>query len=153
VSSDHDGLEEPAWDRPAGRPAEGALIGDGRIGTMVWTTPGTMELQISRMDACAVSRDVLGERIPGRTDLGGGCGRITIGVGGDPFHAGPAFRRRLSPTDRSGRGAVARVSPEAPRGAPLPYAPTCSFFTNTRAAEQENTTKVALNSSAVRPAL
>lgn len=96
MSRDRDCIEDLVWESPAARPVEGAPIGNGRMGTMVWTTPGTIELQVNRVDVFAVNRDAAGERFPGPTDHGGACGRITIGVGGNPFRAGPAFGQELS---------------------------------------------------------
>ena len=46
------------YDRPAASPDAGQPIGNGRMGTMVWTTPGAIELQINRVDVFAVNRDM-----------------------------------------------------------------------------------------------
>ena len=72
---------------PVGRPVEGTPIGNGRMGTLVWTTPGTLEFQINRVDVFAVNGHAAGQRFPGPTDYCGGCGRVTIGVGGEPISA------------------------------------------------------------------
>ncbi len=37
--------------QPVARPVEGHPIGNGRMGTLVWTTPGTVEFQINRVGA------------------------------------------------------------------------------------------------------
>ena len=37
-------------DCPASRPVEGHPIGNGRMGTLVWTTPGALEFQVNRAD-------------------------------------------------------------------------------------------------------
>ena len=82
--------------QPAPRPIEGHPIGNGRMGTLVRTTSGAIELQINRVDVFAVNRNAVGAHFPGPTDYGGGCARLSIGTGGDPFRDGPAFRQSLS---------------------------------------------------------
>ncbi len=47
---------ELTCDQPMARPVEGHPIGNGRMGTLVWTTPGTVEFQINRVDVFAVNR-------------------------------------------------------------------------------------------------
>jgi hypothetical protein len=70
------------------------------MGTLVWTTPGTIELQINRVDVFAVNRNTAGAHSANpdtaTNDTCGGCGRVSIGVGGEPFRAGRAFEQRLS---------------------------------------------------------
>jgi len=85
-----------AMAQPAARPVEGHPIGNGRMGTLVWTTPGTVEFQINRVDVFAVNRHAVGAHFPGSTDYGGGCARVSIAVGSEPFRAGPHFQQRLS---------------------------------------------------------
>ncbi len=82
--------------QPAARPVEGLPIGNGRMGTLVWTTPGTVEFQINRVDVFAVNRHTASAHFPGPTDYGGGCARASIAVGGEPFRAGPHFAQSLS---------------------------------------------------------
>ena len=92
--------------QPAARPVEGLPIGNGRMGTLVWTTPGTVEFQINRVDVFAVNRDAKGKRFgadgwarESNTDYGGGCGRVSVIFGGEPFRAGPHFAQPLSLAD------------------------------------------------------
>lgn len=85
--------------QPAARPVEGLPIGNGRLGTLVWTTPGTVEFQINRVDVFAVNRQAVVANFPGPTDYGGGCARVSIAVGGAPFSAGANFAQRLSLAD------------------------------------------------------
>ena len=85
-------------DRPAPRPVEGYPIGNGRMGTLVWTTPGTIEFQINRADVFAVNRAHRGPG-GGPLDRGGACGRVSVAVGGEPFRAGNGFERSLSLRD------------------------------------------------------
>lgn len=85
------------YDKPAGKPAAGQPIGNGRMGTMVWTSPTAVELQINRVDVFAANGQHLGER-GGATDYCGGIARVTIDVGSQAFAAGEEkpFRQKLS---------------------------------------------------------
>ncbi|MFM7919747.1 MAG: glycosyl hydrolase family 95 catalytic domain-containing protein, partial [Planctomycetaceae bacterium] len=66
------------------------------MGTMVWTTPDAIHLQINRADVFAVNRDHLGAQFSA-TDYCGGIASIVIHVGGEPFVAGKGnFRQQLS---------------------------------------------------------
>jgi len=86
-------------DCPVTEPVEGSPIGNGRMGTLVWTTSGAVEMQINRVDVFAVNRHAAGPCFPGPTDYGGGCAKVTIDIGGEPFLASPAFRQSLSLAD------------------------------------------------------
>ena len=84
---------------PAPTPVAGHPIGNGRMGTMVWTTPDTIELQINRVDVFAANRHTSGRRFEAAdpsTDYCGACGRVSIRVGGASLAPGPAFAQRLS---------------------------------------------------------
>ena len=91
---------------PALTPVAGHPIGNGRMGTMVWTTLDTIELQINRMDVFAANRHTSGRRFDAadpHTDYCGACGRVSIRVSGAPFAPGPAFAQRtmaLAPRHR-----------------------------------------------------
>ncbi|MBT7861388.1 MAG: hypothetical protein HN712_13785 [Gemmatimonadetes bacterium] len=80
---------------PAATPLEGHPLGNGRMGTMVWTTPGTVCLQINRCDVYAVNKHHDG-RQGGDTDYCGGCAQVSIELGGEPFQASEVFLQRLS---------------------------------------------------------
>ena len=80
---------------PAEAPVEGQPIGNGRMGTLVWTTPDSVNFQINRCDVFAVNRNASGKR-DGPTDYGGGVARVTIDVGGAALGRGKAFLQRLS---------------------------------------------------------
>ena len=80
---------------PAAKPPEGQPIGNGRMGTAVWTTPSTLNFQINRCDVFSVNRNARDKR-EGPTDYCGGCGRLTIKLGGKPFAKGETFRQHLS---------------------------------------------------------
>jgi hypothetical protein len=84
------------YDKPAATPDAGQPIGNGRMGTMVWTSPDAIHLQINRVDVFAVNRDHLGAQFSA-TDYCGGIASIVIQVGGEPFGAGDGnFRQQLS---------------------------------------------------------
>jgi hypothetical protein len=85
--------------RPVHHPSEGMPIGNGRMGTMMWTAPGSIEFQINRVDVFAVNRHAGGAHFPGGTDYCGGCARLSIVVGGEPFRAETGFEQRLSLTE------------------------------------------------------
>ena len=88
---------------PVPRPVEGQPIGNGRMGTLVWTSPGAVHFQINRNDVFAVNRNHAGGQF-GPTDICGGCAGVAVDVGGSPFAAGPAFRQRLSLYDAEASG-------------------------------------------------
>lgn len=80
---------------PVERPVEGQPVGNGRMGTLVWTTPSAIRFQINRSDVFAVNKEH-GGSFTGPTDYFGACAQITIDVGGQPFAAGNAFSQKLS---------------------------------------------------------
>ena len=80
---------------PATAPLEGQPIGNGRMGTLVWTTPNTLNFQINRSDVFAVNKNAASKR-EGPTDYCGGSGRVTIDLGGQPFQRADTFKQRLS---------------------------------------------------------
>ncbi|OPZ83065.1 MAG: hypothetical protein BWY76_02456 [bacterium ADurb.Bin429] len=98
--------------QPVAHPVEGHPIGNGRMGTLVWTTSEAIELQINRVDVFAVNRHTAGAHFPGSTDYGGACARVRVAVGGQPFHAGHHFAQRLSLADArcEVRGEAVRVA-------------------------------------------
>lgn len=98
LDADHETLVSEAdliYTKPAVRPVEGQPIGNGRMGTMVWTTPCAVHFQINRNDVFAVNRNHAGEQ-HGPADYCGGCAAVAVELGGNPFAAGDAFRQRLS---------------------------------------------------------
>jgi hypothetical protein len=90
---------ELIYEQPAMSPDAGQPIGNGRMGTMLWTSPDAIHLQINRVDVFAVNRDHQGQ--PGQrgsaTDYCGGIAAVVVHVGGQPFAPGEkSFRQRLS---------------------------------------------------------
>ena len=83
------------YHRPVETPLEGQPIGNGAMGTMVWTVPNAVCLQINRCDVFAVNRNH--DRLQGEdTDYCGGCAQVTVDLGGQPLQAGEIFAQRLS---------------------------------------------------------
>jgi hypothetical protein len=82
---------------PAARSEEGMPIGNGRMGTLVWTSPSALKMQVNRVDVHAMdSRTFSFPRAD--SDYGYGCGFLDIDVAGagDDVFAGPAFHQHLS---------------------------------------------------------
>ncbi|MBP89186.1 MAG: hypothetical protein CMJ64_21130 [Planctomycetaceae bacterium] len=83
------------YEAPVKRPVEGLPIGNGRMGSLVWTSPGAVHFQINRNDVFAVNRNHAGAQ-SGPNDYCGGCAGAVVELGGTPLQAGPAFQQRLS---------------------------------------------------------
>jgi hypothetical protein len=80
---------------PAEAPVEGLPIGNGNMGTLVWTTPSAVNFQVNRSDVYAGDKNHGGSFV-GPTDYCGGCAQVAVDVGGTPFEAGEAFQQKLS---------------------------------------------------------
>lgn len=84
------------YDQPATRSEEGMPIGNGTMGTLVWTTPDAVHLQVNRSDVHAVSCSTYS--FPhAHTDYASGCGYVDIGFVdfGDDVFSGRAFHQHL----------------------------------------------------------
>ncbi len=97
---------------PAPRSEDGIPIGNGRMGSMVWTTPSQLRFQINRVDAYAANcaSNSFFER---HTDYCGGCAFLDIDFHpAQPFPES-GFRQRLSVYDGAlqidGAGLGARI--------------------------------------------
>jgi hypothetical protein len=98
---------------PLARSEEGLPIGNGRTGTLVWTTPSTLRLQVNRVDIQPVNRDTRSffER---HDDYCCGAGFVDVDLGGPGDVFTPAaFSQRLSLYDGrlgvEGRDLAARL--------------------------------------------
>lgn len=90
------GRADLIYDRPVDHPVQGQPIGNGRTGTMVWTTPGAIHLQINRSDLFSVNKSHAGD-YSDPADYCSACAQVTIEVGGAPFAAdAQQFSQRLS---------------------------------------------------------
>ena len=102
------------YESPVAHPVEGQPIGNGIMGTMVWTTPDSICFQINRTDVFATNKGHTGRDAwrgsgSGPVDYCGGVAQIALGVGGNAFQPGPSFRQRLSLYDAEVRIAGAGV--------------------------------------------
>lgn len=105
------------YESPASHPVEGQPIGNGVMGTMVWTTADAIRFQINRTDVFATNKGHTGPDAwraagVGPADYCGGIAQVALNVGGEPFRAGPSFLQRLSLYDAevllAGAGVKAR---------------------------------------------
>src|SRR5581483_7845415 len=99
---------------PATRSEEGMPVGNGRMGSLVWTTPSALKFQINRCDVFGVDASTVS--FPqADSDYASGCGYVDINLasaGPDVFTA-PGFHQHLSLYDgvmvANGTGVTARV--------------------------------------------
>jgi hypothetical protein len=102
------------YDKPVARSEEGMPLGNGRMGSLVWTTPEALELQINRVDVQPMNRDT-NSFFERNSDYMGGCGFVDLELA----HAGPdvfpadGTKQHLSVYDGlmdiNGRGLSARL--------------------------------------------
>ncbi len=102
------------YDVPVSRSEEGLPVGNGRMGSLIWTTPTALKFQINRPDVFAVNRST--NSFPRRhTDYASGCGYVDINLVdfGEDIFSGPDYRQHLSVYDGlvtvEGNGVSARV--------------------------------------------
>jgi Glycosyl hydrolase family 95 catalytic domain/Domain of unknown function (DUF5703) len=102
------------YTNPAVRSEEGMPVGNGRMGSLVWTTPSALKFQINRTDVFA--EDSTTVSFPqADSDYASGCGYVDINVvnAGDDVFTGRAFHQHLSVYDAvmtaQGKGVTARV--------------------------------------------
>ena len=97
---DYPGLvahSDVAFKTPAPSNHDGLPIGNGRVGTLVWTTPAALHYQINDVDLFCFDKDTLASP-KGHNDYSSGCGYFDInlvGYGNDVF-AGEKFDQTLS---------------------------------------------------------
>jgi hypothetical protein len=103
-----------SYDTPATRSEEGMPVGNGRMGSLVWTTPSALKLQINRVDVFGV--DATTTSFPrADSDYASGCGYVDVSVvdAGDDVFAGASFRQHLAVHEglmtAQGAGVTARV--------------------------------------------
>ncbi|HWA26829.1 MAG TPA: DUF5703 domain-containing protein [Lacunisphaera sp.] len=99
---------------PVARSEEGMPVGNGRMGSLVWTSPSALKFQINRVDVFAMhASSVSFPRAD--SDYAAGCGYVDINLAsaGDDVFAGGAFHQHLSLHDAlmtaRGAGVTARV--------------------------------------------
>ncbi len=75
------------YDKPVSRSEEGIPVGNGRMGSLVWTTPEAIRLQINRVDVFANNCSTTS--FPARnSDYCGGCASVDITFGRGVFTDG-----------------------------------------------------------------
>jgi hypothetical protein len=102
------------YDTPVNHGTEGMPIGNGRMGSLVWTTPEALHFQINRVDLFCMGNN--SRSFPfGHTSYSSGCGYVDISLEdyGDGIFTGSAFNQHLSVYDGlttvAGRGVTARA--------------------------------------------
>jgi hypothetical protein len=85
------------YTKPVPRSEEGTPVGNGRMGSLVWTTPESLRMQINRVDVYA-NDSYTNSFFERHNDYCGGCGFVDIDFGKSVFpEAG--FAQRLSVYD------------------------------------------------------
>src|SRR5262249_45096907 len=85
------------YHEPATRSEEGQPIGNGRMGSLVWTTPSALHFQINRVDV--FGQDSYTTSFPKQdSDYASGCGYVDINLAdaGDDVFTGDSFNQHLS---------------------------------------------------------
>lgn len=98
IQVDHRGLVSRAdliYESPVFASVEGVPIGNGRMGTTVWTTPSSVKFQINRGDVFATDKNHAGH-MSGSIDYRGACAWLEIDLGGELLARGGPFQQRLS---------------------------------------------------------
>src|ERR1035437_879473 len=86
-----------SYDKPVVRSEEGLPIGNGRMGSLIWTTPTALRFEINHVDLFCMGNNTLS--FPkGHTDYSSGCGYVDINLVdyGDDVFVGRAFNQHLS---------------------------------------------------------
>ncbi len=103
-----------SYDRPAARSEEGIPVGNGRMGSLVWTVPDALKFQINRVDVYG-NDSYTNSFFERHSDYCGGCGYVDIEFGdlGEDVFPTAGFTQRLSVYDGllelNGKGVTARV--------------------------------------------
>ncbi len=102
------------YDKSVTRTEEGLPLGNGRMGSLVWTSPSALKFQINRVDVYPMNSQT--NSFPERdSDYASGCGYVDIDFVdfGDDVFEGDMFRQHLSIYDAlmtaQGKGITARV--------------------------------------------
>jgi hypothetical protein len=99
---------------PVTRSEAGIPVGNGTMGSLVWTTPASIHFQINRVDVFSIGCNTNSFPIA-HSDYSNGCGYVDINVDdyGDDVFTGTAFNQHLSVYDGlatvKGKGIDARV--------------------------------------------
>src|SRR3954471_23171356 len=85
------------YTKPVPRSEEGMPVGNGRMGSLVWTTPESIRFQINRVDVYA-NNSSINRFFERHNDYCGGCGFVDVDFGKEVFPEGD-FAQRLSVYD------------------------------------------------------
>jgi hypothetical protein len=102
------------YGRPVARSEEGIPVGNGRMGSLVWTAPDALKFQINRVDVYG-NDSYTNSFFERHSDYCGGCGFVDIEFGelGEDVFPTTGFTQRLSVYDGllelSGKGVTAQV--------------------------------------------
>ena len=88
--------------KPVPRSEEGMPVGNGRMGSLVWTTPESLRLQINRVDVYA-NNSYTNSFFERHNDYCGGCGYVDIDFGKEVFPES-GFAQRLQRLRRAADG-------------------------------------------------
>jgi hypothetical protein len=88
------GRADLVYDKPAPRSEEGIPIGNGRMGTLVWTIPRQIRMQINRADVYA-NNSATNSFFERHNDYCGGCAYFDLDLG-VPAFPDSGFRQQLS---------------------------------------------------------
>jgi hypothetical protein len=85
------------YDKPVRRSEEGMPVGNGRMGTLVWTTPSSLKFQINRVDIFG-NNSASNSFFERNTDYCNGAGIVDIDMvtWGEDIFTTPGFRQHLS---------------------------------------------------------
>jgi hypothetical protein len=89
-----------SYNVPVSRSEEGIPVGNGRMGSLVWTTPNAMHFQINRVDVFSIG--CYSNSFPiAHSDYSNGCSYVDINVEdyGEGVFAGNTFNQHLSVYD------------------------------------------------------
>ena len=103
-----------SYDKPVVRSEEGLPIGNGRMGSLIWTTPTALHFQINHVDLFCMGNNTLS--FPkGHTDYSSGCGYVDINLVdyGDDVFVGRAFNQHLSVYEGLATAAGSRIKSRA----------------------------------------
>ena len=91
------GRSDLSFNTPAPSSHDGLPIGNGRVGTLVWTTPSALHYQINHVDLFCSGNNTLASP-NGHTDYSAGCGYLDVNLAdfGDDVFAGEKFNQNLS---------------------------------------------------------
>ena len=103
------------YDAPVARSEEGVPLGNGRMGSLVWTSPTALRFQINRVDVQPIDGETR-SFVERHSDYMGGCAFVDVelgGAGADVFPAGGSTTQHLSVYDGllrvNGSGVSARL--------------------------------------------